>query len=628
MQSRRLLVTLLSGALGVVFLSGLHAATPTMPISEVRPGMVGIGRTVFEGTKVEEFRANILGVVENVIGTQRNLILARLEGGPLANTGVIAGMSGSPVYVDGRLIGAVSYALGSFSKEPIAGITPIDEMTAEAPLGATRPLAARIHLDSPGTPVSEEQLLTVFRKALNWNRPFADHPEDARLIGASSIAGLGTEVAAMMRPIATPLIMTGFQPDFADTLGGAFRDQGFVPMAAGPGVGAAGAGHHGEMAYEGPLKPGDAIGALFVDGDLQLGGTGTVTHIDGDRVYAFGHPMYNLGPTQFPMTRAYVYAVLPSLFSSSKLSTTGEVIGTFTQDRPTAIAGLLGPGPSVIPVTLKLESDRVATRIFHFTVVKDELFTPLMAFSALANTLLSYERSFGASTYAVTGTALIKNHDPVTFTNLFSGVGQDSPSSNASAYVIGPITSLVANDYEKVDVEGLDLTFKTSEEPLSATLQRVWVDDPRPRAGKSVPVKILLRTYRGEDIIETVPIDIPANAHGTLSVMVADGARLTQLDQRDARAPQPRTVDQLIRTLNKVRRNDTLYVRLLNADPGAVVNGEVLTSLPPSVLAVVEGDHTSGTSSAVNSATLGEWEAQTGHVISGLRALAITVSPN
>jgi hypothetical protein len=607
----------------VSWLPHLQAATPTMPISEVRPGMVGIGRTVFEGTKVEEFTAQILGVVENVIGTQRNLILARLEGGPLASTGVIAGMSGSPVYVDGRLIGAVSYALGSFSKEPIAGITPIDEMTVEAPLGATRPMAARIHLDSPGTPVSEEQLLTVFRKALNWNHPFADHPEDARLIGASSIAGLGTEVAAMLRPIATPLIMTGFQPDFADTLSGAFRDQGFVPMGAG-----AGAGHHGEMAYEGPLKPGDAIGALFVDGDLQLGGTGTVTHIDGDRVYAFGHPMYNLGPTQFPMTRAYVYAVLPSLFSSSKLSTTGEVIGTFTQDRPTAIAGRLGPGPSVIPVTLNLESDRVATRVFHFTVVKDELFTPLMAFSALANTLLSYERSFGASTYAVTGKALIKNHDPVTFTNLFSGVGQESPSSNATAYVIGPLTSLVANDYEKVDVEGLDLTFKTSEEPLSATLQRVWVDDPRPRAGKSVPVKILLRTYRGEDIIETVPIEIPANAHGNLSVMVADGARLTQLDQRDARAPQPRTVDQLIRTLNKVRRNDTLYVRLLSADAGAVVNGEVLTSLPPSVLAVVEGDRSSGSATAVNSATLGEWEAQTGHVISGLRALAITVSPN
>src|SRR5713226_935195 len=149
---RRIPVTWCAAALVLLCLIGLpplHAATPIMPISEVRPGMVGIGRTVFEGTRVEEFRAQILGVVENVIGTQRNLILAKLEGGPLATTGVIAGMSGSPIYVDGRLIGAVSYALGSFAKEPIAGITPIDEMTAEAPLGSARPLGARIHLDSP-----------------------------------------------------------------------------------------------------------------------------------------------------------------------------------------------------------------------------------------------------------------------------------------------------------------------------------------------------------------------------------------------------------------------------------------------------------------------------------------------
>src|SRR5216684_1575814 len=173
MHPRRLALILSVTVLG---LAALSADTPQMPISEIRPGMVGTGRTVFSGTQVEEFKAHILGVIQNVIGTQRNLILARLEGGPLATTGVIAGMSGSPVYIDGRLIGAVSYALGSFSKEPIAGITPIDEMTAEAPLGAARPLAARIHLDSPdgpGAPVSQTQLLAAFRKALNWNHPFA-----------------------------------------------------------------------------------------------------------------------------------------------------------------------------------------------------------------------------------------------------------------------------------------------------------------------------------------------------------------------------------------------------------------------------------------------------------------------
>jgi len=331
MQRRRLLLTILLGVLGMVPLVRLQAADATMPIAEIRPGMVGIGRTVFSGTRVEEFRANILGVVENVIGTQRNLILAKLEGGPLAEAGVIAGMSGSPVYIDGRLIGAVSYSLGSFSKEPIAGITPIDEMMSETALPAARPMAARIRLDMP---VNEASLVAAFRKALNWNQPFAQRPEDARLIGAASVGGFGSEVAAILRPISTPLAMSGFQADLADMLGSAFRDQGFVPMVAA-------AGGHGEMPFEGPLKPGDAIGVMFVDGDLQLGGTGTVTYVDGDRVYAFGHPMYNLGPTEFPMTRAYVYTVLPSLFSSMKLSATGEIIGTFTQDRATAIAGRL-----------------------------------------------------------------------------------------------------------------------------------------------------------------------------------------------------------------------------------------------------------------------------------------------
>src|SRR5207249_355806 len=172
-----------------------------------------------------------------------------------------------------------------------------------------------------------EHLVAAFRSALNWNRPFADRPEDARLVGVGDLAGVGgRQVSTLLRPIATPLVMSGFEPDIADLLGGAFRDQGFVPMGGGAGR------HPGEMPFEGPLKPGDAIGVTFVDGDLMLGGTGTVTHIDGDRVYAFGHPMYNLGPTEFPMTRAYVYTVVPSLFSSAKLTATGDVIGTFLQD--------------------------------------------------------------------------------------------------------------------------------------------------------------------------------------------------------------------------------------------------------------------------------------------------------
>jgi hypothetical protein len=411
--------------------------------------------------------------------------------------------------------------------------------------------------------------------------------------------------------------MAGFEPDIADLLGSAFRDQGFIP-SGGSVAGLKG----GEKPFEGPLKPGDAIGVLLVGGDLTLGGTGTVTHIDGDHVYAFGHPMYNLGPTEFPMTRAYVYTVLPSLFSSIKLSSTGEVVGTFLQDRATTIAGRLGKGPRMIPVAVTLESNHAPTRTFKYHVVNDQLFGPLMTYASILNTLMSYERSIEAATFSVRGTAAVRNHDAVAFNNIFSG---EQPSIAAATYVIAPVMALMSNEFEKIDLDGLDLTVTTTEHPKTAVLERVWLDDPRPRAGRTVPVKLLLRTYRGEDQLRTIPIEIPPNATGTLSVVVSDGGRLGLAEQRETRS-SPRSVDQMIKALNKARRNDTLYVKLVSSEAGAVVSGETLSSLPPSVLGVLEGERSGGNFNALHNATLGEWELPTGHAISGSKTLTITIS--
>jgi len=617
MTRRRIVLTVLVALGGVSMLTS--AATSQMAVSEIRPGMVGVGRTVFDGVHVEEFKAHIIGVLENVIGTHRNLILAKLEGGPLANTGVIAGMSGSPVFIDGRLVGAVSYALGSFSKEPIAGITPIAEMTDSTTFGETRPLGSKVKIEYP---LTRDGLTTAFRKALTWNRPFAERADDAQLTGASPVAGLGAgQLGTLLRPIATPLVMSGFEPDVADIFTGAFHDQGFIPA----GGGAAAGPRVGEKPYEGPLKPGDAVGVMLVGGDLQLGATGTVTTIDGDRVYAFGHPMFNLGPTEFPMTRSYVYTILPSLFSSMKLSSTGEVIGTVLQDRATAIAGRLGAGPRMIPISVTLESQRRPKETFHFDVVNDQLFGPLMSYASLLNTLGSYERQFGSASFVVRGTAKVKKHEAIAFNNLFSG---DQALTNLAAYVVAPVTYLMGNDYEKVDVEGVDVTIATTEEPKTGVLERVWLDDPRPRAGRTVPLKVLFRTYRGDEVVRTLPIEIPANAVGMLSILVSDGQRLGLAEQREARLPQPRSVDQMIRALNKARRNNALYVKLLGSDAGAVVNGELLSSLPPSVLGVLEGDRNGGNFNPLHSATLGEWELPTDHAVAGSRTLTISVSQN
>jgi len=179
-----------------------------------------------------------------------------------------------------------------------------------------------------------------------------------------------------------------------------------------------------------------------------------------------------------------------------------------------------------------------------------------------------------------------------------------------------------------VDVEGVDITFATAEEPKTATLERVWLDDPRPRAGRTVPLKVLFRTYRGDEVVRTLPIEIPANASGSLSILVSDGQRLGQTEQREARTPQPRSVDQMIKALNKARRNNILYVKLLGTDAGAVVNGELLSSLPPSVLGVLEGDRNGGNFNPLHSATIAEWELATEHAVAGSRTLTISVSQN
>ena len=609
-----------AAALCLFLAAGLPAQSRTFPVDELRAGMVGVGKTVFEGDRLDEFTVHILGVLRNVIGPRRNLILARLEGGPLANTGVIAGMSGSPVYIDGRLVGAVSYSLGQFSKEPIAGITPIDEMTEAATFTGPRRQAARVELQVPLTP---ESLSASLRQAFSWMRPFADSPADVRVFGDAALnAGIGT----LLRPIATPLTLGGFDAGVIDPVASAFRDQGFVPVMAGASLLEPRLAQTADGASPAtqPLRPGDPVGVALMSGDLEMGATGTVTEIDGDRVYAFGHPFYGLGPTQFPMTRAHVLAVLPSLANSMKIASTGEVIGTFQQDRATTIAGTLGPGPSLIPVRISLTSERGTQKTFNMAIVNDRLFTPMLAYLSILNTLSSYERQNGVASYAVRGTASVKRHGDVSFENLFTG---DRPSAGAAAYVVAPINFLLRNAFEDVELERIDLEIDASEQPRSATLERVWIDGRRPKPGAIVELKMLLRTYRGEEVTRTLPVEIPASARGTVSIMVADGTRLSQWEARELqiRPLQTRGLPQMIRVLNNTRKHNRLYVRLLGRDNGAIVKGESLSSLPSSVMAVMESDRNGGSFRPLRNAMLGEWDIATEHAVTGTRTLTLAI---
>src|SRR4029079_12804293 len=244
-----------------------------------------------------------------------------------------------------------------------------------------------------------------------------------------------------------------------------------------------------------------------------------------DRLYAFGHPFYNLGPAEFPLTRAYVYNVLPSLMTSFKISTLGEIVGTMQQDRATAIAGTLGRTPRLIPmkVTLERAGAGTAPRTMTFQLVNDQMFTPLLAYVTMYNTLGAYERQFGAATFSVQSRARVTGHGDLSIDDVFTG---ESPMLGASTAVAGPLTMLLGNDVEPVTLDGLDVKRTPAEVRRSATIERGGLDEVRPRAGRTIPLKVLTRSYRGEEKISTVPIPIPASAAGQTWLMLRDCASL------------------------------------------------------------------------------------------------------
>jgi hypothetical protein len=610
-------VAVVASCLVALLLEGSMGARATvMPVAEVRPGMVGVGRTVFRGEAVEEFTVRIIGTLKSVVAPQRDLILAKLEGGPLAETGVIAGMSGSPVYIDGRLLGAISYQLGQFPKEAIAGITPIAEMTEATALGgstlrASRPVA--IALDRASTP---DQLLGIWRRELGQVKPFA--ASAAEVLVTAGSGDLPRQVATDLRPISVPLVSTGFVPGVLDGLTPALQSAGFVPVQG------QGQATPRPAPARATLAPGDAIGVALLSGDFSLGATGTVTEVEGDRVYAFGHPLYNLGPTAFPMTRADVITVLPSMVTSSKLASLGAVVGTVSQDRATAIAGRLGAAPALVPVEVTLNSKRGPSRRFSFGVANDQLFTPLLTFLAVANVITQYERQTGAATYVVRGQARVAGQPALNFDDVFVG---DQGAANAGAYIAGPLTALYRNATEPFTIDGISLTIDADEVTRTAVIDRAWVDDAQVTPGREVALHVVVRTYTGEERLLRQMVAIPANATGTLQLTVSDGPRLGMQDLRDARRAELQPVSQIVRASNRARRSNRIYVRLTAPAPGAVIDGEPMPGLPASVAGVIEGDRPASGTGTLRVAPRGEWEIPVEFAVSGSRQLSLTVEP-
>jgi hypothetical protein len=587
--------------------STLEAAEP-MPLSEVRPGMQGVGRTVFEGARVDEFGVRILGVLENAVGPQQSLILARLEGGPLAQTGVIAGMSGSPVFVDGKLVGAVAYSF-PFGKEPIAGITPIGDMLAAAENRAPRAASARLHpSDALAAPLDRVAVAAALRR-----------PVRALLPTGLPGEGLPTDLAgATLSPLAVPLVFSGFEPETFDWARGIFSRAGFAPVMAGGG----GAKAPGPVP---DLAPGAAVGISLIEGDLDLSATGTITDVEGARVYAFGHPFYNLGPTRFPLKKAWVYSVFPSLQTSWKIAAALDAVGTMDQDRSTTIAGRLGAPPRMIPVEVRLRSARAPERTFRFRMVEDELFTPVLGYVSLLSVLQGHERAIGASTLRVDARLALSGGREVRVRDVVAG---EQPAQQAAGILAGPLALLEANDFERVRIEKLDVTVDAAEALETATLVRAWVDGRLPlRPGTVAPVKVQLRTHRGETLTETLQVPIPPSATtGTYTLLVADAATMDAVEQREMRQRfAARDLDDLLRDINRLRAGSRIYARLTRPGGGAVVGGEYLPSLPGSVLSVLSSPDQGTSVVPLPSSTVWSGELATDRAVSGWRQLSIPV---
>ena len=586
---------------GVLVLAAPQPTPPVvfMPVADVTPGMIGTGRTVYAGTTLEDFQVQIIGTLHNAVGPRRPLILAKLSGGRLAETGVIAGMSGSPVYIDGKLVGAVSYALGQFSKEPIAGITPIGEMISDidSPGAATR--AASTDLALPKSPTTADVFATLRRLMDRAAAPLSPLP--ASIVADANLS------SAVLRPIGLALSMRGFEASIAGKLGVTPLD---APL--------------GRALPQTPvtLRPGDPVGASLLRGDFEMGATGTVTYVNGTRVYAFGHPFLALGSAQMTMTGARVYTVLPSLASSMKVADLGPAIGLVSQDRASAIGGNLGVAPHEMHVTLNLVNGTAPPRAFSFFVAHDPAMTPLFAYVSMLNVLTNYQRQSGVLTVGVKGTVSFGADGRITIDDLFTG---DQALVGVSNSVLGPLSAMMNNDFGAPVPESLDVTLTVSEAQSGVTIERAWLDTTHPRYGATHTVHVMLRNFRGQTETRSIPVTMPASGPSAVTLLVSDAPTLAALEDKELDPNAAKTTADLVLGLNRIRRNNRLYVRLLTQTAGTIIAGRAQPGLPGSTRSVLDADK-SASPSTINRAITGAWEDRMSTVVRGSRELALTLS--
>ena len=566
---------------------------PLMSVDQVRPGMKGVAYTVFQGTQPEPMEVEILGVLRDVNGPKNDIILVRLRGEKPEYSGVVAGMSGSPVYVDGKLLGALAFRIGQFSREPIAGVTPIADMLEISELDRSRPADAQ--------PASARA-----------------RTEASRTSAPGDNAGV-EQFRDFLTPIDTPIVFSGFSEETLRRFAPEFAAAGITPVS---GIGSANPKAHDPA----PLVPGSAVSAVLIEGDWNVAATCTVTYVDPQRVLACGHPLLQFGMVDLPMTKAEVVATLASPLNSFKIVNTTEAVGAFVQDRHTGILGRLGKTPEMIPVTLTVRGGSKPKQ-FHFRVLNNAKLTPAAVMATVFNSLQGVNEYGEEITYRMHGTIAVQGYPEVILQNMFAPFDSNTPTAALVAVSLGErFGRIFDNPYVTPGITGVNLEFDLARERRWARLESSRTDVTEARPGDDIMIESVLRPYRGERIVQQIPIKVPTSVpKGTLHILVSDGDTLDRMRRVMPALARKLDLASTISMINKDHTNTRLYVSLLEANPQAMVEDKVMPTLPLSVMNVMEGMRGNQDMVVIGESAVNEASAPVDYVVAGAQVISVTI---
>jgi hypothetical protein len=542
------------------------------PEDALRPGMKGVAWTVFQGTKPEAIPVEIVGIWENGWGPRQDIIIGKLTG-KAERTNVAAGMSGSPVYIDGKLVGAISLRLSVFSPDAICGITPIKLMLEVNEFDRTRPADTR-------TP-DKLQAAKV------------DLPIPGGLLGKVTSAARNSSEMTTMTPISTPITLSGFSDETIRQFGPIFNQLGMSVAQGGAGGKLQSATPAADWATS--MQPGESIAAVLVSGDMNMTGGGTVTYNDGKRVLAFGHPMFNLGPVDMPIAKDTIVTTLASAYQPTKMGNATEVVGALRQDRHSAIEAELGATAQMIPVTLQVRSHNtddsiLKTSSFHYNVFVDQKWTPYLMMATLFNSLSNLNDFSEEATYRLHGELEVDGRQRVELTTMQAPAETPIPTPMILAgWWADKFSRLYLNSAKLPKLDAVNVTVDLLPERRIAQIESAWIADNKVVPGSEVPVKVFLRPYRGERLERTVKVKIPAGLpRGEHQVLFSDADTLNRFQNIASSLNRIEDTPQTVAMLNQERSNNRLYVSLLESQPTVYSDEKVLPSLPASVLNVMQ----------------------------------------